>query len=283
MKRFLFHVLICIAALLVINMVYMFTVDGHLRNYERKYLAFPADFHTLVLGDSHTNRAWAASEDPALYNFAYGSDNITDMAWKLDYAIANGNPKAGRQVILSFDPHLVSKYRETKNNNKVNEVINRPWMDKRIPYLLPLIFDRNTELDTKRFFLGAGGEEDDGMIRKMTRTSIRARMEAQYPDGGVSKELLQTYQRLIDKARSHGYSLVAVQYPVHPYYDSLLRQYDNAKVLSHLMDSLARVNKLEIHRFSEKIPDEKYYMDQDHLNKNGSRIFIDLFHQAVHR
>jgi len=283
MKKFLFHVLICVAALLLINVVYMFTVDGHLRKYERKYLNLQSDFRTLVLGDSHTNRAWAANEDPGLYNFAYGSDNITDMSWKLDYAMAKSDAKTGKELILSFDPHLISKYREKMNNNNVNEVINRPWLGKRIPYLLPLVFDDNTELDTKRFVRGIRDEEEDDMIRKMTRTSIRARMESQYPDGGVSKELMKTFQQLIDKARDHGYSIVAVQYPVHPYYDSLLQQYDNAKLLSHLMDSLAQANKLQIHRFSKLIPEKKYYMDQDHLNKNGSRLFIDLFHSQTRK
>lgn len=280
MKRFLLHVSICVAALLLINGVYLLTVGGHLRSYERKYLNFPSSAQTIVLGDSHTDRAWAANTDGSLYNFAYGSDNAEDMAWKFDFAVAAGNGGPGKKLILSFDPHLISKYRETKNNNKVNALINHPWLDKRIPYALPLVFDKNTELDTKRFFLGINGEEADDMIRKMTKTSIRARMKAQYPDEGVSTKLLHTYQRLIDKARGSGYAIVAIQYPVHPYYDSLLRQDANVKVLSHLMDSLAQANNLEIRRFSELIPDEKYYMDQDHLNKNGSRLFIDLFHSG---
>lgn len=280
MKKFLFHVLICVAALLMINVVYLFTVGGNLRNYERKYINLRTDLNALVLGDSHPNQAWAANEDPQLYNFANGSDNPVDMSWKLDYVIAHSDPKIDKQLILSFDPQLISKYREKMHNNAMNALINQPWMDKRIPYLLPLFFDKNTELDTKRFLLGVRDDEagaDDGLIRKMTKKSIAARLDGQFPSEEASEQLMQTYQQLIDKARSHGYRIVAVQYPVHPYYDSLMQHNTNAIRLSHLMDSIAQANKLEIHRFSKQIPDKKYYMDQDHLNKNGSRVFMDLF------
>jgi hypothetical protein len=282
MKKFLFHVLICLAALLVINAVYLFTVNGLLRRYEEKYLDFQPGFSTLVLGDSHSNRAWAANEDSGLYNFSFGSDNVTDMSWKLSYAITHSEPKPGKHLILSFDPHLISKYRETKNNNQMNELINKSWVDKRVLYFLPLFFDRNTELDTKRYLLGYGGEEEDGKVREMTKKSIVGRMRMQYPDEGASMELMQTYQRLIDNARSNGYIIEAVQYPLHPYYDSLMQHHAPAIRLSHLMDSLGLANNLNIRRFSKFIPEEKYYLDQDHVNKNGSRLFIDLFKSETH-
>lgn len=278
MNKFLIRIGLMGFMLLAANFLYLFIVDGYLRKYERKYLALPDRVGLLILGDSHANRAWAADSSAGHYNFAYGSDNITDMLYKFKYVSVHNQERGPRAVVLSFDAHLISVYRELKHNNDANRIINKPPVSKYVPYYLPIVFDHNTALDTKLFFLNMGNEEEtDDKIRKVTKSSIRGRVGAQFPEPTESKKLVAEYQELIDLIQREGYAVKAVRYPVHPYYDSLTRHNPNAIYLSHKMDSLASVNHLSITDFTRYIREEKYFLDQDHLNKSGSRIFIKLF------
>jgi hypothetical protein len=278
MGKFLIRLLLLCVIILAANFLYLFVVDGYLRKYERKYLLLPKNIRVLVLGDSHANRAWAADSGATCYNFAYGSDNITDMLYKFNYASSHNQEHGKRTVVLPFDAHLISAYRELKHNNKANRIINDPPINKYVPYSLPLIFDPNTAIDVKLFFGNIGKEaEADDKVNNRSKLSMRGRMRAQFPNLTESKKLLAEYQHLIDNIRKEGYEINAVRYPVHPYYDSLTRNNQNAIYFTLKMDSLARVNQLSVVDFTKYIREEKYFIDQDHLNKSGSRIFIKLF------
>jgi hypothetical protein len=277
MKRFLFHISLCFLVLVVLNLIYSFVVDGNLRTYERKYFAVPDKVELLVLGDSHADGAWAANTDPDRYTFAYGSDNITDMRLKFEYVAANNHAGGRKVVVLPFDPQLISIYRESKHNNRMNRLINSPYLPMQVSYALPLFFDRNTELDVKLFLLRKAKTPDPGDNRDFTKAQARSRLKDQYPEPKASNLLLTEYQALIDAARDKNYSIIAVRYPVHPYYDSLINSFPNSINLKNKMDSLAMTNDLKLNDFSGAITDERYFRDQDHLNKEGSAAWIKRF------
>jgi hypothetical protein len=277
MNKFLRHLLLCLGILLLVNLVYIFVIGGNLRSYEEKYLDCPEEFRLLILGDSHSNRSWAANTDPQRFNFATGSDNVSDMRMKFEYAAARNEWKGEKAVVLPFEPHLLSVYRETKQNNAANRVITNPYLNKHLVYWLPLFFDQNTAFDTKRFFLTFGKKPGDPERDKFTRPHARSRAAAQFPDAIVSRTLLREYQELIDLAKSKGYTIIPVRYPVHPYYDSLIRVRPAAVYLTNVVDSLAAANNLHVQEFTAPLTSPEWYVDQDHLNKKGSAIFMDHF------
>jgi hypothetical protein len=282
MNKFLRHILLGLGVLLVVNLLYVVVVGGNLRSYEKKYLDCPEQFRLLVLGDSHANRSWAGNTDAGRYNFAQGSDNITDMMMKLEYAIQHNKAEGKKAVVLPFEPHLVSVYREEKQNNTVNKTINSPYLNKHLVYWLPLFFDANTGFDTKRYVLQLGKKPADPEKDTFTKGRARSRAAAQFPDSTVSRKLLREYQALITRARQAGYDIIPVRYPVHPYYDSLVRSRPESAYLTTVVDSLAKANGLTVRDFTPELQDESWYVDQDHLNKKGAAVFMEKFAEVFH-
>jgi hypothetical protein len=277
-RRFLINILLIICAVLLFNVGYIIFIGGNLRTYATKYLNFPDSVRVLVLGDSHAQLAWNSNSDGAIYNFANGSDNITDMRAKFEYASTRHKLiKGGGVVVLSFEPHLISPYRELKQNNRINSILGRSDLQMKVAYFLPLLFDPDTEFDFKRYFLALGSKNKVDSGRVFSEKLARARFQQHYPNDLVSKNLLKEYQDLVNSIRSDGYEIVALKYPVHPYFDSLIQNSPKSRHLDAVMDSLARSNGLRIVNYSTIINDPELFRDQDHLNREGSAIFINEF------
>jgi len=253
-------------------------VDGYLRGYMRKYFETPHKVKLLVLGDSHANAAWATSKDSAIYNFAHGSDNITDMSCKFSFLVARNKFKGRKAVVLPFDAHFISKYREQKNNNWINSLINNQYLPNYLVYSLPLLYDNTTEIDLKNYLFHRDRDKSNEVMR-LNKKVINARLKGQFPNPDKSIELLNRYQRLIDQIRRDGYEIIPIKYPVHPYYDSLVHNYIHSANLNKEMDSLALANGLKIIDFSEIVESEELFSDQDHLNRTGSKFFIQKFYE----
>jgi hypothetical protein len=275
MKRFLLHILLCLFILVMINFIYIFLVGGNLRDYERRYLAMPKEVDVVVLGDSHARRAWSSSDDPRVFNFAFGSDNIKDMRFKFEYVVKNNTAAGKKIVVLPLDAQLISTYRDIKHNNRQNASINS-GLPLQLIYWFPLVFDGNTEFDVKmevfRLF-----KPSNKAASSFSERSARQRLTEQFPEDAVSKLMLDEYQSLINDIRSSSYEIVAVRYPLHPFYDSLVDASPGGIYLQEQLDSVAAVNGLKMIDYSSRINDPKYFADQDHLNTEGSVLFIKDF------
>lgn len=279
MKTFLIRIGFCLCIVLLFDVAYVFLVGGNLRTYAKKYFALPGDVEVLVLGDSHADRAWFSNTDKKVYNFANGSDNISDMKQKFRYAAEHSQGGTKKIVVLPFDAHLISPYREVKQNNRINTVLNHAYLNKHVVNALPLIFDPDTEFDLKRFFLSLYKKQTDAN-RYFSRAHATARFQDQFPDSLKSRKLLAEYQELIESIRGKGYQIIAVKYPVHPFYDSLVQADPRSRSLNHAMDSLAQANHLTVSDFSQRIKAPELFLDQDHVNKEGSLIFVTEFKKA---
>ena len=279
MKTFLIRIGFCLCIVLLFDVAYVFLVGGNLRTYAKKYFDFPGDIQVLVLGDSHANRAWFSNTDKKVYNFAHGSDNIFDMRQKFMFAAEHNEGGTKKFVVLPFDAYLISPYRELKQNNRINNVLNHPYLNKHVVNALPLIFDPDTGFDLKRYFLSFYKKQTDA-DRFFSRPHATARFQDQFPDSLKSKKLLVEYQELIKSIRDKGYQIIAVKYPVHPFYDSLTQADPRSRSLNRAIDSLARANNLTVSDFSHHIQTPDLFLDQDHVNKEGSLIFVTEFKKA---
>lgn len=280
MNKFLKVIFSYVIVLLVLNFLYLIAVGGNLRDYTRKYFKFSNKAQYIILGDSHADKGWRALNDKAYYNFAFGSDNISDMVYKWNYIKKKSANTQNNTLVLSFDGHLISKYREDKNNNYINETISSPYINIFIPYYLPLFFDTNTNIDIENYFQSLfknKGAADKQTLKKVDTAAFVLRFNSQFPAAGKSEILIEKYQQLINDARSNNYRLIGIRYPVHPYYHQLIAQDKNAAYLTGVMDSLAAVNKIKVIDFSPYIQATKYFENQDHVNQAGSLILIDLF------
>jgi hypothetical protein len=276
MKRFLLHTFLILLVIVLVNFVYLTIVGGNFRTYAQKYLKFRGDATFVVLGDSHANRAWSANQDPSIYNFAYGSDNVTDMRAKLEF-ISRTKPNGVKAVIISVEPHLISTYRETKNNNRINRIVNNGVIGTSTLVWFPLAVDPNTEIDSKIFvrsLLSNVGGLEKTSVREFSERKARARLRDQYGDGAASRRLFTEYQELIDYVRMQGWKVIALKYPVHPYFDSLVHASSEGRRLSSTMDSLVVTKELRVVDYSSVVNRPDWFMDQDHVNEEGSKEFL---------
>ena len=278
-RKFLSHILIIVLGVLLFNLVYVGLIGGYLRIYADKYLNFPAKISLLILGDSHPNLAWVSNPDGAAYNFSQGSDNIVDMRKKFEYATVHNGEEGKKALVLSFESHLIAPYRALKQNNRLNDLLNHPYLDKRVVYAMPLIFDPTTEVDVQQY-IGRLFKSPVDAENVFTKRRADGRLRHQFADGSVSRNLLREYQNLINDARKAGYEIIAIKYPLHPYYDSLVKRDPRSLKLTHAMDSLAGVNDLSITDFSDIIRDPALFRDPDHLNSKGSAVFVKEFAKA---
>lgn len=268
--------LVVVLAIVLVNFVYLATVGGSFRTYARKYLAFNRSAAFVVLGDSHANRAWTANTESDVFNFAHGSDNITDMRAKVDF-ISRNTPNRVKALILSVEPHLISTYREVKNNNKINRIANNGLIGLTSLVWFPLIVDPTTELDSKIFvhsLLARLRGQTTTSARGFTEGGAKGRFRGQYVDGEASRRLFREYQELIDYARLQGWQVIALKYPVHPYFDSLIHARPEGRRLSAAMDSLVRSRDLRVVDYSTIVNRADLFLDQDHVNEEGSREFL---------
>lgn len=280
MKQFLLKIFTCLLLLIAFNCIYFAAVDTNFRKYERKFIKAPGNINFLILGDSHAENAWKRNKDNQMYNFAFNADNITDMYYKLNFAAHKCKFKKNNTVVLEFDPHVISTLKEIKNNNRINEVIENDNLKEFLMNFFPLFFDANTELDFKGFLSLLAGEKNAGNnIVKFNKSLFTNRFDYQFSNSGESTKLLKQYQELITLIKQKGYRIIGVKYPVHPYYDSLICHTSKSLRLNNLMDTLASVNKIEVIDFSKFIRKGEYFQDQDHLNNNGSDLFIKKFNE----
>jgi len=231
------------------------------------------------LGDSHPNMAWLRNADLAAYNFSQGSDNIVDMRKKFKFAATRNGEDGKKALVLSFESHLIAPYRELKQNNRLNDLLNHPYLDKRVVCAMPLIFDPTTEVDVQQY-IGKLFKRSLSAENAFTKKIADARLRHQFADGSVSHNLLREYQNLIGDAREAGYEIIAIKYPLHPYYDSLVKRDPRSLKLTRAMDSLAHANNLSVMDFSDIICNPALYKDPDHLNSKGSTVFVKEFAKA---
>ncbi|HTF21721.1 MAG TPA: hypothetical protein VK658_26765 [Chryseolinea sp.] len=276
MKRFVFHMMFIVLTIVLINFVYLALVGGSFRNYAGKYLRFNRSASFVVLGDSHATRAWAANRESDIYNFAHGSDNIADMRAKVEF-ISQNKPNNIKALILSVEPHLISTYREIKNNSKFNNIVKNEFVGLSALVWFPLVVDPNTELDSKVYVHALRGKisgHKNASRREFATGTARARFRDQYVDGSASRQLVKEYEELIDYARKQGWRVIALKYPVHPYFDSLIHARPEGQKLSSTMDSLILSRDLQVVDYSSIVNREDLFLDQDHVNEAGSREFL---------
>ncbi len=277
MKKFIINIASFVFILLVINMVfYAITYKTYFKDYEKVGLTFTS----YLLADSHGTPLNQLTQKLGIYNFSAASDSYFDMLRKVKYLVKNTPVK---QIIISVDDHSLSPYRENTNNlersafymikedydsiftggiNSLKKyiVLFNPSIRGIIRSYLQSFIIKKTEM--KQWSL---------LSKKQKHHNSKERFNYQFDFTHPSIALTSSLEEIIDLCKISNIELIGIQFPLtHIYYDTI-------KNNSFHADEIFRSHKLKVYDFRELyLNHDEYFMNQDHLNLNGSKHFIDI-------
>lgn len=284
MKHFLKNcVLFCIILSFINLGLHRFAVTHYYGEYQR----IPDYSYTeFLFADSHGTPLGNTPNAYGVYNFSAGSDSYHDMERKIEWLIANGYNI--RTIYLSADPHLMSPYRERRNN-----------LDRSNFYLTPNLAENPYEY-FKKHFVEQNAVIFQPKVRQLLRSYIIAkirelltgttsanaepvwnelsteqrtrkakyRIHYQYPVEETSTILGETVARIAQRCRENGITIIALKFPVtREYLTALGERGTSAGQLFHELG-------IPVHDFSTTYSDDpSLFHNQDHLTGEGAARF----------
>lgn len=278
MARFCRHIILLFGAIGVLNVAF-----HYLFNYPRNDYKVAVDrFPVYLFGDSHAGALRASDSLKRIcFNFSYGSDDLADITNKINFLTESRLVDSTSTILLEVDLHLFSSYRMQLNNNDISGLyLYEP--QSLFNYYFPLMGEKRV-LSPEFLFRGKRSVSTPQNAKLETRTdSIRFknRFEQQY---GFNFELLKYYYDALNgikaKCEKENIRLIGIIFPVHPYYRQLLNESIDRP---RLTNQVAQVFKQGcFYDFTDSLQDEKYFRDQDHLNKMGAKQFLMHINKIV--
>jgi len=195
-------------------------------------------------------------------------------------------------VILTADDHTLSKYRD-KFNNKERSIIYSDYASfsmyyptTRLSYLyhkyafrfIPMLNPNNSRLFNK-FLLskikinqeGLKTQQRNWIDFKDKKANCEDRKKFQFKNDEISIEMKDCLQDIIRLCKMHNIKLYGIKYPLAKTYIEVLG------TASYHADSVFTTNGLIIFNYREAfVNHDDYFMNQDHLNEQGSTEFAKL-------
>ena len=297
MRRFIFKLTIFVILLLIFLQGFILERNPYLQQKTR-YVSNITDYQkfkspVLILGDSQPAAIPQEMLGGEIYNFAFGSDSLNEMSIKLRYAL-NVNPGI-HTVLVSYDYHVLSKYRTSINNKLLIQSFTDPATYKelyheaypenplsrflsRSPYFEPnvYVFTRRKIFESIRNLFKRRSEKNIDASKnwvdippadRLDSAANRAKTLLQE----ISADLLDHYREMIALCHQHHIRVIAVRYPLSRDYLAVIKPYDLTAVDTALK-SLAFDLILD---YKDLLPDSQYYTNADHMNLAGIMIFLE--------
>ncbi len=291
MKLFIKNcVLFCIILSFINLGLYRFAETQYYGEYQR----IPDHTYTeFLFADSHGTPLSKTTEKYGVYNFSAGSDSYLDMERKLEWLISNNYTV--RTIYLSADPHLMSPYRERRNNLDRSNFYLTPDMAEnsyeyfKIHFIVQyaVIFQPKIRQllrsyvisKTRELLTGARVTTENptwiDLTPEQRKREAESRIRYQYPVEGTSTLLGDTVERIAQRCRDHHITLVGLKFPVAPeYLTALGERRTSASLVFHELG-------IPVRDCSNAYSDEPAVFDnQDHLTMEGGTRFSREFFGA---
>jgi len=291
MRSFLIRFLLFCLGLVMLNLVVSFGITRGM--LFKPYLAVkkcPDQPEAVILGDSHGAVLMQTDLPESIFNMSFGSDNLMDMYLKLHFCIRH-NPGL-RAVLITADDHIFNAYRKSKNNasrsvffadysayrnvyhaNPVQYVMLRhvlPWM--------PLFDLNNAQLLSQyarimiRRRLNPDGYANAILWKNLNpavrQDKARTRVMNQF-EGDFDNGLHDAFRKIVLLCRQHQLKLIGIRFPVTEEYAGAVPQICHDHV--NAVFNEAGIPIVDFQNVYIGQPD--LFLDQDHLNREGSRKF----------
>ena len=294
MGRFIRCLILFCLPLLLVNAGFQYLVASR---YYRPYQPGPGyrQFRTFLLADSHGAALGHYPRAYGVFNFSQPSDSYEDMYRKLRFLIGHSNISA---VLLTADDHLLSPYRELRNNAgrsvrllSARDVLRRHRPAELKAYFLDyyaVLLQASTR-DFVHLYLTsnlfsrarpatrpapATWTENDSTARV---SADRLRLQFRY--GRASANMRASLVAIIALCRRHHIALTAVKFPLTSAYRRALG------TRSFGADSLLAAYGVPVLDYRNRYAADSLFRDPDHLNITGGRQFTRLLlgQGAAHR
>lgn len=234
----------------------------------------------VILGNSRgVNSFYQPDLETALnkkvFNLSYNGLRV-DIARVLleDYLLNNAKPSIvileASMLTKSF-PELVKEFKPyVKSDNQVGMKMKELYPDIYNGVLVSQVFRYNSELFLRSlYFLN---KDDQAWINQGTITpELEADLQAyQGTNFDIDNSLLHDLVEIRKLCERHGILLKVVIAPYLPAYASKITNLISWK---HKVDST--LNGIKVSDYAASIPGSNNFADWVHLNKDGSRIFLD--------
>ena len=282
MRLFLKNNILFILPLLLIN-IWFFSIVYSL--YLKKYEDVDLNYKTYLLADSRGTPLLKKDSLKNFYNFSAPSDSYEDMERKLIFLIGNSTIE---RLIITVDDHTLSKYRETKNNkdrsiyfikNKSFNGFYGLFKEKYLNRFFPLLSPKGRDIVISYFTKDKKRKiyKEWTTISKVNRAErCKIRIAYQFPNEEKSEILNNSLHEIIKLCKDNNIMLYGIKLP-------LAKEYIKAQgYKSYGAHKYFEKNNIEILNFKkEYLQKEKFFFNEDHLNKVGGVDLTKLIFEAI--
>ncbi|MCW8879478.1 MAG: hypothetical protein OQJ89_14120 [Kangiellaceae bacterium] len=287
MKKFIKNGLKLFLIVLVINIALLILVTP---GYFSPYQKYKLDYSTYILADSHGLAINDYAEEFGIFNFSAASDSYSDMARKFKFLLENSDVK---RVILTVDDHILSPYRDKHNNNdrsviylNASEVtsnysLTKEWIQRYFVLLNSKVRDYLMSFlkAQVKTVLKKKTNKDKMSWAQMDLSTRRAiaqtRYALQFNYKAYSSIMQNHFKEIVEICKRKDIEVIGMRYPLSKVYLELV---DDDKEVLKLADDL-KIRVLDFKRAFEDKPE--YFMNQDHLNREGGRALANLINQNL--
>lgn len=285
MKSFIKNILLFTLGLIPLNILLFFIVhEKYFKIYEKVSL----EPDTYILSDSHGLLLGDLAEY-GIYNFSAGSDSYFDIKRKISYLINNSDVDT---IIISADDHMLSPYRESKNNidrsvyfsglsefHSLYDYFKFKFFKRYLVFLNPKSRDIILSYIKSELFYNSSFKKSKGFAERSENEKVlhvENRINIQFPSNKKSNSLLTALNEIIEICKKNHVKLIGLKFPLTKTY--LKKMNDK----SYSIDSVFEKHSLQILDFKALyINYDSLFADPDHLNKLGGKIFTDTLIEAL--
>jgi len=253
------------------------------------------NYNLVLVGDSHGSYLENATNEFGIFNLSYSGDNYLDMYLKIKYFSKFLSNKD--TILLSVDNHHLSSYRDGPANIRKNVIYSdniselessyftkKEYFIKKQLKFLPLLNPEISRLLLKYIYFSLGLEKNDydttnsfKEIDNITRNKkCYVRFKAQFENKNKSYQQVKYLNKIINLCKKNDLTLIGVKFPITKEYWKLINNNDFG-IMELLIENKIKI--IDLHNlFFYK---NKYFKDQDHLNRLGGEFFLKKLKKEI--
>lgn len=297
MKKFLKNILLFIMAFLLMNVLAYFILAKPtiMKGYflSHKHLS---KYNSFLLADSHGKAIRQSDLDASgICNFSYDSDSYFDILVKVNYLIENYQIDT---LYLTVDDHSLSQYRERWTNRRrsiyyagykhFNEFYKTSLPEflfkKYVEFYTPLFSTGNAIVFRRYIESKISGKDlsnyenfdfsDEKHLQRLKRS--RERIKIQYPSDQSSEFLQKCLAEIVSLCQKNNIEIIGIKFPLTSEF------IDELGDKSYHAERFLREKGYSIIDLKHSLANHtSYFRDQDHLNHEGSKHFMQLIKEEL--
>lgn len=255
-----------------------YLINTTIISFQKSNLKTP---NLIIAGDSHPQKSINPNIFDSAISITQTAEPYVATFWKLKYLLKGAQIDT---LILGFSHHNLSAFNDLKFTNKTwsSEMYNRTYLTENFNTLNSELYDINTFYKTyfknmciypnaKHFKFMGGYENFDLNKIEDYNNAIKRHYFINEEPAGVSQTSIAYLDSIVNYCKSNNILLTLTSSPVHQEYSKRIPKY----IVDRYEEEKARLKKqnIRILDFTNAKYKDKYFLNSDHLNTEGSLKF----------